>query len=65
MESGEGRGNVHEFQPHPVKEQLLGVDYCIRTSPSWQITVRLCPWRIAQGSFACGVVDCALFFILF
>ncbi|PNY09890.1 hypothetical protein L195_g006450, partial [Trifolium pratense] len=26
---------VDEFQPHPVKEQLPGVDYCNRSSPSW------------------------------
>ncbi|WJX14880.1 N alpha-acetyl-transferase [Trifolium repens] len=32
---GGGGGKVDEFQPHPVKEQLPGVDYCIRSSPSW------------------------------
>jgi nucleobase transporter 1/2 len=33
---GGGGGKVDEFQPHPVKEQLPGVDYCIRSSPSWR-----------------------------
>ncbi|KAJ8763378.1 hypothetical protein K2173_002261 [Erythroxylum novogranatense] len=26
---------VDEFQPHPVKEQLPGVDFCISSSPPW------------------------------
>jgi nucleobase transporter 1/2 len=33
---GGGGGKVDEFLPHPVKEQLPGVDYCIRSSPSWR-----------------------------
>lgn len=27
---------VDEFQPHPVKEQLPGVDYCLTSSPPWR-----------------------------
>ncbi|MED6134123.1 N alpha-acetyl-transferase [Stylosanthes scabra] len=30
-----GGGKADEFQPHPVKDQLPGVDYCITSSPSW------------------------------
>ncbi|KAJ1402846.1 Xanthine/uracil/vitamin C permease [Sesbania bispinosa] len=30
-----GGGKVDEFQPHPVKDQLPGVDYCLTSSPSW------------------------------
>ncbi|XP_020201966.1 nucleobase-ascorbate transporter 4 [Cajanus cajan] len=30
-----GGGKVDDFQPHPVKEQLPGVDYCVTSSPSW------------------------------
>ncbi|KAF7811090.1 Nucleobase-ascorbate transporter 4 [Senna tora] len=26
---------VDEFQPHPVKDQLPGVHYCVTSSPSW------------------------------
>ncbi|KAI3445879.1 hypothetical protein Pfo_002544 [Paulownia fortunei] len=26
---------VDEFVPHPVKEQLPGVDYCVNSNPSW------------------------------
>jgi nucleobase transporter 1/2 len=33
---GGGGGKVDDFLPHPVKEQLPGVDYCIRSSPSWR-----------------------------
>ncbi|XP_004496870.1 nucleobase-ascorbate transporter 4 [Cicer arietinum] len=32
---GGGGGKVDEFQPHPVKDQLPGVDYCVTSSPSW------------------------------
>ncbi|KAG4907676.1 hypothetical protein JHK86_056160 [Glycine max] len=32
---GGGGGKLDEFQPHPVKEQLPGVDYCVTSSPSW------------------------------
>ncbi|TKY51045.1 Nucleobase-ascorbate transporter 4 [Spatholobus suberectus] len=35
MAAGGGGGKADEFQPHPVKEQLPGVDYCITSSPSW------------------------------
>lgn len=27
---------VDEFQPHPIKEQLPGIDYCLTSSPSWR-----------------------------
>lgn len=33
---GGGGGKVDEFQPHPVKDQLPGVDYCVTSSPSWR-----------------------------
>lgn len=26
---------VDELVPHPVKEQLPGVDYCLNSNPSW------------------------------
>ncbi|XP_020201976.1 nucleobase-ascorbate transporter 4 [Cajanus cajan] len=29
------RENKDELEPHPVKEQLPGVDYCVTSSPSW------------------------------
>ncbi|KAI4295778.1 hypothetical protein L6164_035788 [Bauhinia variegata] len=32
---GKGGGKVDEFQPHPVKEQFPGVDYCVTSSPFW------------------------------
>ncbi|XP_058723251.1 putative nucleobase-ascorbate transporter 9 [Vicia villosa] len=32
---GGGGGKVDVFQPHPVKDQLPGVDYCVTSSPSW------------------------------
>ncbi|KAK2419594.1 nucleobase-ascorbate transporter [Trifolium repens] len=28
-------GGGNEFQPHPIKEQFSGLDYCIINSPSW------------------------------
>lgn len=34
---GGGGGKVDEFQPHPVKDQLPGVDYCVTSSPSWRM----------------------------
>ncbi|KAK7280247.1 hypothetical protein RJT34_25309 [Clitoria ternatea] len=30
-----GGGKVDDSQPHPVKDQLPGVDYCLTSSPSW------------------------------
>lgn len=37
MAAGGGGGKVDEFQPHPVKDQLPGVDYCVTSSPSWRM----------------------------
>lgn len=31
-----GTKNVEEVQPHPVKEQLPGVQYCINSPPPWR-----------------------------
>ena len=44
-ESGGGGGEgcnkkvekVEEVQPHPVKEQLPGVQYCINSPPPWRM----------------------------
>ncbi|KAJ8768985.1 hypothetical protein K2173_023980 [Erythroxylum novogranatense] len=36
-----GGAKVDEFQPHPVKEQLPGVDFCISSSPPWPEAVLL------------------------
>ncbi|XP_057427807.1 nucleobase-ascorbate transporter 4 [Lotus japonicus] len=33
--AGGGGGKADEFEPHPVKDQLPGVDYCVSSSPSW------------------------------
>ncbi|ESW15124.1 hypothetical protein PHAVU_007G046400 [Phaseolus vulgaris] len=35
MVAGGGGGKADEFLPHPVKDQLPGVDYCVTSSPSW------------------------------
>ncbi|KAL1342786.1 hypothetical protein HN51_029291 [Arachis hypogaea] len=35
MAAGGGGKSDDDFQPHPVKDQLPGVDYCITSSPSW------------------------------
>ncbi|KAL0365308.1 UNVERIFIED_CONTAM: Nucleobase-ascorbate transporter 4 [Sesamum angustifolium] len=32
---------VDEFVPHPIKEQLPGVDYCVNSNPSWAEAVVL------------------------
>ncbi|XP_044509327.1 nucleobase-ascorbate transporter 4-like [Mangifera indica] len=32
---GGGGQKADEFQPHPVKDQLPGVDICVSSSPSW------------------------------
>lgn len=34
--AGGGGGKADEFEPHPVKDQLPGVDYCVSSSPSWR-----------------------------
>ncbi|XP_044488781.1 nucleobase-ascorbate transporter 4-like isoform X2 [Mangifera indica] len=41
MAAGEGGQKVDEFQPHPVKDQLPGVDVCASSSPSWPEAVFL------------------------
>lgn len=28
-------GKGDELVPHPVKDQLPGVDYCVNSNPSW------------------------------
>ncbi|KAL5561392.1 hypothetical protein UlMin_031139 [Ulmus minor] len=32
---------VDEFAPHPIKEQLPGVDYCVNSSPPWPEAILL------------------------
>ncbi|GMY38734.1 nucleobase-ascorbate transporter 4 [Fagus crenata] len=32
---GGGGGGANEFQPHPIKEQLPGVDFCVSSTPNW------------------------------
>ena len=32
-----GAQKVDEFQPHPIREQLPGIDFCISSSPTWRI----------------------------
>ncbi|KAM3694866.1 hypothetical protein ACB098_07G086800 [Castanea mollissima] len=32
---GGGGGGGSEFHPHPVKEQLPGIDFCVSSSPNW------------------------------
>ncbi|KAG2704056.1 hypothetical protein I3760_06G166500 [Carya illinoinensis] len=38
---GGGGGGGSEFQPHPVKEQLPGVDFCVSSSPAWPEAILL------------------------
>ena len=35
-QSGAGNKKPEEVQPHPVKEQLPGVQYCINSPPPWR-----------------------------
>ncbi|GKV19808.1 hypothetical protein SLEP1_g30026 [Rubroshorea leprosula] len=35
MAAGHGGGKADEPGPHPVKEQLPGVDFCVASSPPW------------------------------
>jgi len=33
-----GAGNrAEELQPHPVKEQLPGIQYCVNSPPPWRM----------------------------
>lgn len=34
--SGSGDNRAPEFQPHPVKEQLPGVQYCVNSPAPWR-----------------------------
>lgn len=36
-----GSSKVDEFQPHPAKEQLPGVDFCLNSSPPWPEAILL------------------------
>lgn len=36
MAGGGGGGKAEEPQPHPPKEQLPGVHFCITSPPSWR-----------------------------
>ncbi|OIV91146.1 hypothetical protein TanjilG_30368 [Lupinus angustifolius] len=36
-----GGGKVDEFEPHPMKEQLPGVDFCVSSSPPWPEAIML------------------------
>ncbi|XP_059446130.1 nucleobase-ascorbate transporter 4 isoform X1 [Corylus avellana] len=38
---GGGGGGGNEFQPHPVKEQLPGIDFCVSSSPAWPEAILL------------------------
>lgn len=38
-EKKEERPNI--FVPHPVKDQLPGVDFCVRSNPSWPVAIIL------------------------
>ncbi|XP_002510081.2 putative nucleobase-ascorbate transporter 10 isoform X2 [Ricinus communis] len=38
---GGGNKKAEEFQPHPVKEQLPGVQYCINSPPPWPEAIGL------------------------
>lgn len=31
-----GAQKADDFQPHPVKDQLPGVDFCMTSSPPWR-----------------------------
>ncbi|KAF5444296.1 hypothetical protein F2P56_036782 [Juglans regia] len=41
MAVGGGGGGASEFQPHPVKEQHPGVDFCVSSSPAWPEAILL------------------------
>ncbi|KAI3953311.1 hypothetical protein MKX01_042306 [Papaver californicum] len=30
-----GGGKIEDFSPHPVKEQLPGIEYCVTSAPCW------------------------------
>ncbi|KAG6600279.1 Nucleobase-ascorbate transporter 4, partial [Cucurbita argyrosperma subsp. argyrosperma] len=36
-----GAQKVDEFQPHPIREQLPGIDFCISSSPTWPEVILL------------------------
>lgn len=35
--SGGGNQTNQELQPHPVKEQLPGIQYCVNSPPPWRM----------------------------
>lgn len=39
--AGGGGAKSDEFKPHPVKEQLPGVDYCVTSHPDWPEAILL------------------------
>ncbi|CAB4290710.1 unnamed protein product [Prunus armeniaca] len=41
MAVGGGAQKVDEFQPHPIKDQLPGVDFCVTSSPPWPEAILL------------------------
>ncbi|BBH09705.1 Xanthine/uracil permease family protein [Prunus dulcis] len=41
MAGGGGAQKVDEFQPHPIKDQLPGVDFCVTSSPPWPEAILL------------------------
>ncbi|MCL7045689.1 hypothetical protein MKW94_013790 [Papaver nudicaule] len=36
-----GGGKIEDFSPHPVKEQMPGVEYCVTSSPCWSEAIIL------------------------
>lgn len=35
-----GAQKADDFHPHPVKDQLPGVDFCMTSSPPWRNSLR-------------------------
>jgi len=50
---GGGGGGGNEFQPHPVKEQLPGVDFCVSSSPAWRNSLSLSVFFFWISSMLC------------
>ena len=43
-----------ELQPHPVKDQLPGVSYCITSPPPWREFSDFVSFYLSNFLFICG-----------
>jgi hypothetical protein len=59
---GGGGGGSNEFQPHPMKEQLPGVDFCVSSSPAWRnsLSFSLSVFAFLQCSVFCLLLSTSL-----